>query len=287
MTFLSILLALILERVTPQLLELRRFEWLRDYTRWLDDALQISRLGSWPGLLVLLLPLLLITWILDGMFHNALFGLFELAFNVAVVFMCLGPQDLDKQVDQYIDSIELGNEEQRLAIASQISEEPVANELRVQVPQVCHALLSEANRRIFAVLFWFMLLGPVAAVLYRLLEQWYRPGGLDERFDEMRKLMKLVLGGLDWVTVRLTLFAYMISGNFDEGLRVYRQGHFNALTTYELNSELLQLVGFSCLVSSNVDGPEQAIDMVRKSRGLILRSLVAWMLLVLLLGWIS
>ena len=38
MTFLSILIALLIERILPQLVELRRFLWLRDYVIKIDFA---------------------------------------------------------------------------------------------------------------------------------------------------------------------------------------------------------------------------------------------------------
>ena len=59
MTILSILLALIVERVMPQTIELRRFDWLRGYNQWLDGVLHIGSLGAWGSFAIILLPLLI------------------------------------------------------------------------------------------------------------------------------------------------------------------------------------------------------------------------------------
>ena len=56
MAFLSILIALLLERIVPQFIEFRRFEWLRDYSQWMVDLLHLDRLGAWISAAVLLLP---------------------------------------------------------------------------------------------------------------------------------------------------------------------------------------------------------------------------------------
>ncbi len=89
MILFSIVIALILERVLPQLVELRRFNWLSEYTLWLADILNFQRIGAWLASGIVLFPIILLIWILSGMFENALFGLFELAFNVAVIFSAL------------------------------------------------------------------------------------------------------------------------------------------------------------------------------------------------------
>ena len=43
MTILSILIALLAERVLPQLVDFRRFDWLRNYSRWMIDVLQTTQ----------------------------------------------------------------------------------------------------------------------------------------------------------------------------------------------------------------------------------------------------
>ena len=286
MTFLSVLIALLLERMTPQLIELRRFDWLRDYSRWLTDVLHIERFGSWMGLSVLLLPLLVAAWILQSVFNNALFGLFELAFNILVIFFCLGPRELDHQVDQYLDAIDIGDSQQRFNAAAGLTRETPAMDLPSQVPQVCRSIFSEANSRVYAVLFWFAVFGPLAALLYRLLEQWLTQNFLDQAIASIRQPVRHVLGWMDWLPAHITLFAFMVSGSFEDGLQAFRRGNITAIDNYEQNNELLQNVGFQSILSHDVVNDAQAVDLVRKSRGLVLRGLIVWLIIVLLLGWV-
>jgi AmpE protein len=286
MTFLSILIALLLERVAPQLIEFRRFKWLREYGQWLVDVLHIEKLGNWLAFGALIAPLLVILWVLTGMFEHALFGLFEFAFNVAVVFFCLGPQDFDKQIDNYLDTIDVGEDEHRFTLASQFTSEMPASDLRTQTIQVCRSLFVEANTRIYAVLFWFVVFGPLAAVAYRVLEQWYRAQRLPASLSALRPDIGMLCGWADWIPARLSLFAYMISGSFEAGLQAYRNAQYAAVNNYLQNHELLASVGYQSLSETQADTPAQAMEMVRKTRGLILRSLVVWLLLLLLLSFI-
>ncbi len=286
MTFLSILIALLIERIAPQLVEYRRFQWLRDYGQWLVEVLHIEKQGSWMSLAILLTPLLLLIWVLNGMFEHALFGLFELAFNVIVIYLCLGPRDLDKQIDHYLDAIDVGDEQQRFASASRLTAETPSMDLSVQAVQVCKSLFIEANIRVYAVLFWFVLLGPVAAVVYRLLDQWYRNAYLPSSLSALHAEIGMLAGWLDWIPTRLTMFAFMVSGSFDAGLQAYRRVQHTAINAYQQNSEFLQSVGFHSLAVDNADTQALAMDMVRRSRGLILRSLVVWLVLILLLSFL-
>ncbi len=282
MIFLSILIALLLERVFPQFIELRRFDWLREYTRWLVDVLHIERFGRWASLLALLLPIALVVWIAAGLFDHALFGLFELAFDTLIVFFTLGPKLLDRQVDDYIDAIETGDEAQRQRIAAQVSGNDSASNLAAEVAGFCRGLFVEANSRVFALLFWFVALGPLGAVIYRILQQLLQPGMLASSLAGVKSEIRLLLGWMDWLPVRISLFAYMISGNFDEALQSYRKGADSAIDLAEQNSELLQSVGASAISALTVTDDVHAIALVRKARGLYLRSLIVWLLILLL-----
>ena len=281
MTFLSILIALVLERVFPQFVELRRFDWLRDYSQWMQDVLHIERFGGWISLGVLLFPLVLLLWVAEGLFAGALFGLFELAFNVAVIFFCIGPKALDQQVDQYLDALDVGESEQRYQAASALSLQPPAMDLPAQAIQVCKSLFVQANIRVFSVLFWFVALGPVAAMVYRVLLQLKEQQVVDDALAAIKPVLRQLQGWLDWLPTRISLFAYMISGNFDEALQAYRNASATAIDLYEENNELLQNVGFSAISSHEASTDSQAMVLVRKTRGLFLRSLVVWLLILL------
>lgn len=284
MILFSIVIALILERVLPQLVELRRFNWLSEYTLWLADILNFQRIGAWLASGIVLFPIILLIWILSGMFENALFGLFELAFNVAVIFFCLGPRELDTQVDQYLDAIDVGDAEQRFSSASRLSTQPPSMELSEQAVQVCKGIMVEANTRLYSVLFWFVVFGPVAAVLLRVIERLSQNQVLDETFVELKRALSVLLGWINWLPTRISLFSYMVSGNFDDGMQAFRSEASLSVDINEQNNELLQNVGYAAIASRVIVNDAQALEVVRKARGLYLRSLMVWLFLLLLIS---
>ena len=231
--------------------------------------------------------MILLLWIIGGMVDNALFGLFELAFNVAVLFFCLGPAALDRQVDQYLDAIEIAAPAQRYQAASQLTHEPPSEDLPLQVLQVSKSLFVQANRRVFAVLFWFAVFGPVAAMIYRVLDQLMQQSLVEDAFAAAKPVMRQLQGWVDWLPTRISLFAYMISGNFDAALQAWRNASPNALDLAEENTALLENVGYSAISSHEVANDTMAIALVRKTRGLYLRALVVWLLLLLPLSLLA
>jgi hypothetical protein len=77
----------------------------------------------------------------------------------------------------------------------------------------------------------------------------------------------------------------MIGGNFDEGLQAYRTRDDTILDIHEENSQLLKTVGFAALVQHPIENDQQAMKMVKKARGLFLRALVVWLILVVCISF--
>ena len=97
-----------------------------------------------------------------------------------------------------------------------------------------------ANRHVFAPLFWFVLLGPAGALLYRLTHLldacWNAPahraagapadaGPLDAETADAgefgwcaRRAFRL----LDWLPVRLTAIAFAVAGDFEDAVNCWR-----------------------------------------------------------------
>lgn len=286
MIFISIIIALVVDRIFSQLQAFRQFKWLQDYTDWMTDVLSISRLPVWVSLIVLMLPLLFLVSFLQGIFANGLFGLFALAFNVVVLFYCLGPQDTDQQVDDYLHSIDTGDEKTRLEAASALREQPVDMAINKQASQVVDAIFTASHRRIFACLFWFVLLGALGAVFYRLIAQSTKLTIRDDEKQLLNKKFAELLGYLDWLPARLTIAAYMVSGHFEGALAGYRKAASDLIEVNETNQGILTAGGRGAIQIKTIETDLQASEYVKKARGLALRSLVVWLVFSLVLTWV-
>ena len=122
--------------------------------------------GVWQaryGIALAMVPALLVVALLLWMLDGPLYGLPGLLFDIAVLVYAWGPRDLDVDVEAVIDAHDAPA--RRTAIARLgLTGEAAA----LDGPALVEAVFVNALQRWFGVLFWFLLLGPVGAVLYRL-----------------------------------------------------------------------------------------------------------------------
>lgn len=87
-----------------------------------------------------------------------------------------------------------------------------------------------ANRHVFAPLFWFALIGPAGALLYRLAhlldEFWNRPGSPEvpdlTESGEFGWFAQRAFAVLNWVPVRITAAAFAVVGDFEDAVNCWR-----------------------------------------------------------------
>ncbi len=95
-----------------------------------------------------------------------------------------------------------------------------------------HALLA-SHRHVFAPLFWFAILGPAGALLYRLAqlldELWDNPAttivaAREDMVDmgEFSTFAKQAFAWLDWLPLRLTAAAFAVVGDFEDAVHCWR-----------------------------------------------------------------
>ncbi len=213
MTFIITLIALVIERFFDWS-HLRQWRWFTLYQAWL-----ISRFSKWSPIvifLICLLPPLLIVVCINFLLTGWLFNLIKLIFGATMLVYCLGPNNFWAEVYAAIKI--LHTEE------PQIASEKVRQLFRVNSldnPQVFHKkftqmIFVEANRRVFAVFFWFLLLGPVGAMLYRLVDLCKLRG------ITTQALAAQVQNLLDWLPVRIFTFIFALAGHFTAVIQHWR-----------------------------------------------------------------
>jgi adenosylcobinamide-phosphate synthase len=90
-----------------------------------------------------------------------------------------------------------------------------------------HGLLL-AQRHVFGVFFWFVLLpGPMGAVFYRLAEHsarvWSRAPAPPTPPDRFGEFARRAFAWIDWIPSRLTALGYAIVGDFEGAIYCWRQ----------------------------------------------------------------
>jgi len=301
MHLIALLLGLVVERLATQLFHLRRLRWL---DRIIDAGFrQAGRLPNWPALIpiivivvLLAVPVLAVVIVLG----DYLLGFPYLLLAIIVLFFSLGPRDIGEDVNEYCKAIEEGDEEHIRQTAKAIIENDVPDDTLERIHTVEEAVCVQANNRLFAVIFWFVLLGPLGAWVYRVTDLIRRRAVFAATRDEvangsmerLRDAAIMLHGWLAWVPARLTAIGYAAAGNFDAALGAWRAPSEQKSDSHsEYNEHLLARVGVSALAL----GDDRDEDLVARGvRGataanrLVFRLLAIWAVVIsamTLYGW--
>jgi membrane protein required for beta-lactamase induction len=282
MALICIIIGLILERSINTVTQYRNFNWFEQYSDWLIKNLPgLSNQGS-SSIVILLLPVMLLTATLQNVFDGALLDLFSTLFGLAVFLYCLGPGDLNKEIDLYLNARENGDDEQAQNYASMIIGDDASRSPDQQVVDVMHAILYQANDRFFAVIFWFVVLGPFGALLYRLTS-YTKNHSTNLTLSSAAKRLQAILA---WAPAHLVAMAYALTGNYEGASTSFREKQ-SCDDLNESNYYTLISAGLGALRDCAPGGETSCIV---STRGLVLRALVVWLAAIAgltLIGWMA
>jgi len=287
MTLIAILASLLLERMLEHVQHLRRYERYHDYVVWMREHLRGERWQGRLGVVALLAPLLLVTaWLQTGL-DDALFGLLGLVFAIAVLVFCLGPRDLGLELTEYRAALTANNDELATRLARGLLGTEPPEDMDAQARAVTHAVLTQANLRIFGVLFWFAILGPFGAVLYRAVAELCRH--LAQTHDDYAWAARRLAEILDWLPARLTAFGYALSGDFEAAVLRWRNSTASEAHWGLPADDVLIATGTGALDLDEDSRDNLTWDRVLQSAmSLVWRTLVMWVFVIALLtlaGW--
>ena len=293
MNLIALLIGLVVERLATQLFHWRRMRWL---DRIIDFGFkQAERVANWPPLIpvvilaiVLVLPVYAVIFSLGG----TLAGFTYLIMAVVVLFFSLGPKDIGEEVDEYCKALESEDDEAIQNSAKSIVEGDVPADARQRIGCVEEAICVQANNHLFAVVFWFVLLGPLAAWAYRVTDIIRRRAVFNAARDDeaesngalIRDAAAMLHGWLAWMPARLTAVGYATAGHFDEAVAAMRApAEQRDATLSEQSENLLARVGTAALALE--DRPDESITE-RGVRGavaanrLVFRLLIIWVVVI-------
>ncbi len=275
MTFLAMIIALVLHQAWGGANPVHGDDW---YRGWYG---QVRRWGVSPALklaLAVLAPAILAWVVLDAL-EPVLFGLLWIAVAVWLLVYSLGRGDFRMQMEDYRRQC-LGGDFEGAFLAVDMRSGGVTAGEDPASPEAVHdmaqrALLYEGLQRWFAVLFWFLLLGPAGALAYRLLQLCR---------DELEPdLAARCLFYLDWIPARLLAATFVVTGDFVGS----RDAFLDALQSTARNAgELLYEV--ACAAIPFLPGREDefggwAAAQNLELAGLLKRSAGAWLVVISLL----
>jgi AmpE protein len=303
MTLIALLIGLIIERLATQIFHWRRMRWL---DRIIDHGFSLSaRVANWPPVIpviVLIIALVLPVAAVTIALVDRLFGFPHLILAVVVLFFSLGPNDIGEDVNEYCSALEDNDDERIEQTSRALIEDAVPDDPFERIRCVEEAVCIQANNRLFAVIFWFVLLGPLGplgAWAYRVTDlvrrrAVFRAGREDSEAATIAALRDAAVtlhGWLAWIPARLTAIGYAVAGHFDAALGAWRSGVTPAGSTSENSERLLARVGVAALALHDNDDEDVTARGVRgatAAKRLVFRLLLIWAVIIAamtLYGW--
>ena len=293
MNLIALLIGLVIERLATQLFHWRRMRWM---DRLIDFGFrQAERVGTWPALIpvvlmavVLVLPVFAVIWFLGSTFA----GFTYLFLAVVILFFSLGPRDIGEEVVAYCKALESDEAEEVHNAAKAIVEDDVPDDPADRTNCVEAAVCVQANNRLFAVVFWFVILGPLAAWAYRATDlirrravfNAARAEQADGNAARVRDAAEMLHGWVAWIPARLTAVGYAAAGHMDDALAALRAPTEDKdVTTSERSENLLARVGLAALaLQSRPDetATARAIRGAEAANHLVFKLLLIWAVII-------
>lgn len=299
MSFISILLALLIEQAQPlkqlNVVHGRASDWMTWATRHLDTGEGPHAWLSWVA--AVLVPAALST-VVHWVLWWSLGWVAAFVWNVLVLYLTLGFRQFSHHFTDIRDALESGDEDGARRLLAQWMRTDAIDLPRSEIVRqvLAHSVLS-AHRRVFGVFAWYSFLsalglGPAGAIAYRLAEYFSvvvaRPAKATTLLHS-RSLKDAVLRAwsvIDWVPARITALGFAFVGSFEEAIDRWRtyevskpgenDGILLAATAGALNVQL---------APDDLHGtaPPAQPEHLRALVGLVWRTVVMWMVILALL----
>ena len=290
MSLLSVIFALIAESFISTLSELRRFDFIFRYVEWMRSKLpNFSFQNGSVTLIIVVSGILFSVWLISAMLGNVL-GLFGFIFGIAILVFMIGPRDLDTDVQNINTAFENNDYEGANFYASQLRGSTIAEPPMQLAQTVKEEIFVQANVRLLGVFFWFILLGPVGAVLFRfssILKDNQKECN-DDFAEASRELYEIII----WLPARICVLSYAVAGNF-----VDTMSYWNGVSDLWLrdSEEFIVVSGTGALRYEqradrelHEDGEPDAAG-IKYALSLVKRAVIVWVVLLGLLtvtGWL-
>lgn len=268
MTLIAVLIALLLDQQLRNVDRWRRWDWVPGVADWI--GMNLPEHPIWrgrAGLMLYLFPLVIGVWLIQGLLPPAL----ALIFAVAVLTFCLGPLGMSRPPAA-------ADEEAGIAGGGALDPLTPGDLAAGSGPAIA------AHDRLFGVLFWFALLGPAGAVLFRLTAEVRRAAMADGPLAEweLRRPARLLYTILAWVPVRLVILSYGLAGDFSALWRAWRDERIEATSAPEPMLQAAQGAALGHAAGETLsDAEETAYRMVRRALWIWVFTLAA-----VTLGWV-
>lgn len=306
MSFLALIAALLLEQFHPVASRKYLFGWLLHYANFFQYHFNAGehKHGKIAWLFAVV-PLLTFVVVLSYLLHQ-MHPIFSWAFNVFALYITMGFSQFNRyfsNIQQALRTDRLDDARRLLSIwrgtpAHELGNKEVA---RVAIEEV----LLASHRNLFGVIVWFVLFGIIGlggaagALLYRLGQLLHQHWAAKDEAElaNFGGFARQAFHVLEWLPVRITALTFAIVGNFEDTVYCWRTQATNwpdkdagillASGAGSLGVRLGMALpqGGSSLERAELGvGDEADVDFMQSTIGLVWRSVVFMLILLLLMA---
>jgi membrane protein required for beta-lactamase induction len=252
----------------------RLFNWFNAYEN------QVLALGGdwvrsqpWVTIAALIVPFAVVLCVLQWVCGFS--RITHILFSIAVLWFCLSTCEWRDMILSYLQSdkdTDTGEVAELLtdghADEATIAEESsFANKLK-------NAIFWQAHEQVLAIIFWFVILGPIGAALYRFIWLMCHRSSSDVVSGAAATAISQVHDVAAWIPARVTALTYCLVGNWHPSWGAWAK---NALRPGFSRGLLVECGNLA--IESSVHEDKQK---VRAALSLVTRALIAWLLVLLL-----
>ena len=290
MTMLAILIAYVLERALNNIDHYRTYQWYNLFCSAFLTRLRHTVL--WSDTVAVLLMLFIPVFILAYLDHLlAKITLIEFLFSITILLYCLGPKDVHEAARKFIDARHRDDQVQAREYAEEILGQSIPEEDSRLFSDISRTILVAANDRILGVFFWFILLGPMGALMYRLSNQLMRQPSTRADPDSIGMIhtARILYAIINWIPSHLTALCYALIGSFIDALHEWKiHKSFDPFNPDECEHMLVRTGLASLRMDSNsITFDESSLKHILEMSW---RTTLAWLTVLALItmaGWAS
>jgi len=293
MTLITILIALLIEKYANLHAKFRDTRWFCNYINWINKIFSEHKWMNGPaGVLIIIAPATAavgaVFSILDG-YHS----IYSFIFSILILSFSIGPNKFYDDVTKFIRLKKHGDNEGALWCLDKILGRDLPESEPLLILKLTKAILVQTSKRLLAVLFWFVVLGPVGAILYRLSNVMHDDkieNKEDSPFASAAAHLQFIL---HWIPSRLTSLSFAISGSFVHASDCWSNTTSDTTDDSSVkdqpykdnNEELLTCIGISAL---QLGETELNLDSITETLKMCLRAVIVWVTVIAIMtlaGW--
>ena len=251
-----ILLALALDRWLPDRGGFRLWAWYSDWAESIEQRFNGGLRAHGTFAVLLAIAPILLAIFLATLILGQIAAVLVVLFAIAMLYVCVDLYRLGHVAQTVAAALENGEVVEAAAHLRELTGKDTVETTVAGVAQATvEAVLKQANTLVVAPIFWFLVLGPLGAMLQRLAAVLDRLWGhRSARFTEFGWAAARLDDLLGWIPARITALSYAVMGSFEDALHCWRR---KAGMWSDISSGPLLASGLGALHLANCDENEE------------------------------